>query len=275
MIFPTPGKSSTLCLKKGVFRIMKSIFIFLGFLILAFLAAPVAKMVLAMEPAIFMETLFDAEVSASILLTLYAGLIATVIGFILGTPLAYILAKVDFRGKRFVEGLIDLPIVIPHSAAGIALLFVFGRNYFMGKAFGVLGVKFLDSLWGIVIAMLFVSVPFLIDSAKDGFHKVDRRLENVARTLGASQWQTFKRVSFPLAWRSIVSGSIMMWARGISEFGAVIIVAYHPMTAPVLVYERFETYGLNYSRPVAVVLILIAIIVFVVLRLLLYRGEKS
>jgi molybdate/tungstate transport system permease protein len=254
---------------------MKSIFIFLGLLILAFLAAPIAKMVLAMDTAIFMETLFDAEVSASIRLTLYAGLIATVIGFTLGTPLAYVLAKVDFRGKRFIEGLIDLPIVIPHSAAGIALLFVFGRNYFMGKAFGALGVRFLDSLWGIVIAMLFVSVPFLIDSAKDGFHKVDRRLENVARTLGASPWQTFKRVSFPLAWRSIVSGSIMMWARGISEFGAVIIVAYHPMTAPVLVYERFETYGLNYSRPVAVVLILIAIIVFVVLRLVLYRGEKS
>jgi molybdate/tungstate transport system permease protein len=254
---------------------MKSIFIFLGFIILAFLAAPIAKMVLAMEPAIFIETLLDPEVFASILLTLYAGLIATVIGFTLGTPLAYVLAKVDFRGKRFVEGLIDLPIVIPHSAAGIALLFVFGRNYFMGKAFGALGVRFLDSLWGIVIAMLFVSVPFLIDSAKDGFHKVDMRLENVARTLGASPWQTFRRVSFPLAWRSIISGSIMMWARGISEFGAVIIVAYHPMTAPVLVYERFETYGLNYSRPVAVILILIAIIVFVILRLFLYRGEKS
>jgi molybdate/tungstate transport system permease protein len=110
--------------------------------------------------------------------------------------------------------LIDLPLVIPHSAADIALLFVFGRNYFMGKAFGAVGIKFLDSLAGIVAAMLFVSVPFLIDSAKDGFQKVDRRLENVARTLGATRWQTFTKVSFPLAWRSIVSGNILMWARG-------------------------------------------------------------
>ncbi len=252
---------------------MKTLFLLLGLVLLAFLTVPVAKMILASEPVILIETFLDKEVIAAIFLTLYAALIATVIGFILGTPLAYLLAKTDFRGKRFVEGLIDLPLVIPHSAAGIALLFVFGRNYFMGKAFGAIGVKFLDSLGGIVIAMLFVSVPFLIDSAKDGFQKVDKRLENVARTLGATRWQTFVRVSFPLAWRSIVSGNILMWARGISEFGAVIIVAYHPMTAPVLVFERFETYGLDYARPVAVILILIAMTVFVMLRLLLYRGE--
>jgi molybdate/tungstate transport system permease protein len=252
---------------------MKTLFLLLGLVLLAFLTVPVAKMVLASDPVILIETFLDKEVLAAIFLTLYAALIATVIGFIFGTPLAYLLAKTDFRGKRFVEGLIDLPLVIPHSAAGIALLFVFGRNYFMGKAFGAIGLKFLDSLGGIVIAMLFVSVPFLIDSARDGFQKVDKRLENVARTLGATRWQTFLRVSFPLAWRSIVSGNILMWARGISEFGAVIIVAYHPMTAPVLVFERFETYGLDYARPVAVILILIAMTVFVMLRLLLYRGE--
>jgi molybdate/tungstate transport system permease protein len=254
---------------------MRIIFLLLGALIFAFITVPILKMILASSPAILLDTLFDSEVAASILLTLYAALIATVIGFILGVPLAYLLAKADFRGKRLIEGFIDLPIVVPHSAAGIALLFVFGRNFFMGKAFQAVGIQFLDSLAGIVIAMLFVSVPFLIDSAKEGFKKVDTRLENVARTLGASNWQTFTKISFPLAWRSIVAGNIMMWARGISEFGAVIIIAYHPMIAPVLVYERFETYGLNYARPVAVLLILICLIVFIALRLLVYRGEKS
>jgi len=254
---------------------MKIIFVFLGLLILAFITVPILKMILASSPAILLDTIFDSEVAASILLTLYAALIATVIGFILGVPLAYLLAKTNFRGKRLIEGLIDLPIVIPHSAAGIALLFVFGRNYFMGKAFNAVGIQFLDALAGIVIAMLFVSVPFLIDSAKEGFRKVDTRLENVARTLGASPWQTFTRISFPLAWRSIVAGNIMMWARGMSEFGAVIIIAYHPMIAPVLVYEKFETYGLNYARPIAVILILLCLVVFIVLRLLVYRGEKS
>ena len=123
--------------------------------------------------------------------------------------------------------------------------------------------------------MLFVSVPFLVDSAKDGFKGVDPRLEKVARTLGASPGQTFLRVSLPLAWRSILSGSVMMWARGISEFGAVLIIAYHPMIAPILVWERFESYGLDYSRPVAVLLILVCLIVFIILRAVAYRGDKA
>ena len=257
------------------FNGLNLVFLLLGGLILAFIAVPILKMILAANPSILFDSLRDSEVAKSIVLTLYAALIATVIGFALGVPLAYLLAKTHFPGKRLIEGLIDLPIVIPHSAAGIALLFVFGRNFFMGKAFDSVGIRFLDSLAGIVIAMLFVSVPFLIDSAKEGFQKVDPRLENVARTLGASPWQTFGRVSFPLAWRSIMAGNIMMWARGMSEFGAVIIIAYHPMIAPVLVYEKFETYGLNYARPIAVILILISMIVFVVLRFLLYRGEKA
>ncbi|HOG08508.1 MAG: ABC transporter permease [Syntrophales bacterium] len=257
------------------FNGLNLVFLLLGGLILAFIAVPILKMILAANPSILFDSLRDSEVAKSIVLTLYAALIATVIGFALGVPLAYLLAKTHFPGKRLIEGLIDLPIVIPHSAAGIALLFVFGRNFFMGKAFDSVGIRFLDSLAGIVIAMLFVSVPFLIDSAKEGFQKVDPRLENVARTLGASPWQTFGRVSFPLAWRSIMAGNIMMWARGMSEFGAVIIIAYHPMIAPVLVYEKFETYGLNYARPIAVLLILISMIVFVVLRFLLYRGEKA
>ena len=253
---------------------MKALFLLLAGLILAFIAAPILKMMLASSPSILLDSLLDREVCASIGLTLYAALIAAVIGFVLGVPLAYLLAKNRFPGKRLIEGVIDLPIVIPHSAAGIALLFVFGRNYFMGKTFSFMGIQFLDSLAGIIIAMLFVSVPFLIDSAKEGFSKVDPRLENVARTLGASRWQTFVRISFPLAWRSIMAGNIMMWARGMSEFGAVIIIAYHPMIAPVLVYEKFETYGLNYARPIAVLLILISMVVFVLLRVLLYRREK-
>ena len=253
---------------------MKLVFLFLGLLIFAFITVPILKMITASSPSILLDTLLDSQVANSIVLTLYSALIATIIGFILGVPLAYLLAKTKFKGKRFIEGLIDLPIVVPHSAAGIALLFVFGRNYFMGQVFDTVGLRFIDSLAGIVIAMLFVSVPFLIDSAKEGFKKVDPRLENVARTLGASPWQTFTRISFPLAWRSITAGGIMMWARGISEFGAVMIIAYHPMIAPVLVYERFETYGLNYARPVAVILILTCLIVFIGLRLLIYRRDN-
>jgi len=252
-------------------------FLLLGAIIFLFVVVPLVNMLLSSvsEPGILWDTILDPVVTGAIGLTLLAALIATLVGFILGVPLAYLLARTNFPGKKLVEGLIDVPIVVPHTAAGIALLFIFGRRFFLGEAFNSLGIEFVDSTAGIVIAMMFVSIPFLIDSAKEGFRKVDVRLEKVARTLGASPWQAFFRISFPLAWRSILAGNIMMWARGISEFGAVIILAYHPMIAPVLVYERFETYGLDYARPIAVLLIFVSVVVFVLLRTLAYRGDKQ
>ena len=232
-------------------------------------------MVFLSNKAALWQALRDTTVLESIWVTLYAALITAVIGFILGVPLAYILARHNFPLKGAVEGLIDLPIVVPHTAAGIALLFVFGRNYLLGKWFNAIGINFVDSLAGIIIAMLFVSVPFLIDSAKDGFRKVDVRLENVARTLGASPWQVFRRVTFPLARRSIFTGTLMMWARGISEFGAVIILTYFPMVASILIYQRFESYGLTQAIPVAAILVVVCALIFIGFRYILQREKKS
>jgi len=246
---------------------MRAIFVALGSLLVLFVAWPLLRTVTATGPVVLWQTLLDEEVSRSILLTFYASLVATLLAFVCGVPLAYLLARVDFPGKRLVEGIIDVPIVVPHSAAGIALLMVFGRRALLGRAFGLLGLKFVSAAPGIVIAMLFVSLSFLVNAAREGFEAVDPRLERVARTLGASPWRAFWRISFPLAWRSILSGMILMWARGLSEFGAVVILAYHPMVAPVLLYERFESFGLSYSRPVATLVILICLVTFVVLRL--------
>jgi len=246
---------------------MRAIFVVLGSLLVLFVAWPLLRTVTATGPAVLWQTLLDEEVSGSILLTVYASLVATLLAFVCGVPLAYVLARVDFPGKRLVEGIIDVPIVVPHSAAGIALLMVFGRRALLGRVFGLLGLKFVSAAPGIVIAMLFVSLSFLVNAAREGFEAVDPRLERVARTLGASPWRAFWRICFPLAWRSILSGMILMWARGLSEFGAVVILAYHPMVAPVLLYERFESFGLSYSRPVATLVILICLVTFVVLRL--------
>jgi molybdate/tungstate transport system permease protein len=258
------------------------IFILLSSALLFFVIAPLIKISTSASPRTLWDTLLDEDVYSSILLTAWAGVIATLVGLLLGVPLAYLLARRHFRGKRILEALIDIPIVVPHSAAGIALLFVFGRQFFMGELFGHVGISFVDTMAGVVIAMLFVSVPFLIDSARDGFKSVDVRLERVARTLGASPWRTFFKVSLPLGWRSVFSGCIMMWARAVSEFGAVLILAYHvpflgehPVVAPILVADRFTAFGLDYARPVAVLVILISLIAFVLLRTLVLRGEKT
>ena len=251
-----------------------AVFSVLSLLIVLFVLVPLFKIVFLSNKTALWQALQDTTVLKSILLTLFAALITTVVGFLLGVPLAFILARHNFPLKGVLEGLIDLPIVVPHTAAGIALLFVFGRNYLLGKWFNSIGIQFVDSLAGIIIGMLFVSVPFLINSAKDGFRKVDVRLENVARTLGASPWQAFRRVTFPLARRSILTGTLMMWARGISEFGAVIILTYFPMVTSILIYQRFESYGLTQAIPVAALLVIICAIIFIGFRLFLQREKK-
>ena len=246
---------------------MHLVFLALGALLIIFLARPILGTITATSPALLWETLLTAEVYKAILRTFYASFLATLIAFWLGVPLAYLLARFEFPGKELLQGLIDLPIVVPHSAAGIALLMTFGRRMWLGRLFERIGIRFVSEFPGIVIAMLFVSLSFLLNAAREGFEAVDPRLERVARTLGATPWQTFWRISFPLAWRSILSGLIMMWARGLSEFGAVVILVYHPMVAPVLIYERFESFGLDYARPIAALLILICLAIFVLLRL--------
>jgi molybdate/tungstate transport system permease protein len=193
-------------------------------------------------------------------------MLATLISAFFAIPLAWIMARKKFIGKNIIQGIIDLPVVIPHSAAGIALLAIISRDGIVGKAGKLVGVEFPGHIAGIVIAMAFVSLPFLINAARDGFAAVPERLEKVSLNLGASPVKTFMTISVPLAWRSIVSGLIMMFARGMSEFGAVVIVAYYPMITPVMIFERFGAFGLKYSRPVAVVFIVVCLIFFILLR---------
>ena len=192
----------------------------------------------------------------------------TLIFAIAAIPLSYILSRKTFPLKRLVTGIIDLPVVIPHSAAGIAILGFVNRETVLGKMGSAIGLNFVGNPAGIIIAMSFVSIPYLINAARDGFTGVPVRLEKAALTLGASPSRVFFTISLPLAWRNIVSGLILMFARGMSEFGAVIVVAYHPMITPVLIYERFGSFGLKYARPVSVLFILISLSIFIVLRLL-------
>ncbi len=240
------------------------IFAALGSCVLLFIIAPLLALVLSSSLGELSQAVRDAEVTQSIRLTLAAALAATIVCTVIGVPLAYVLARKNFFGKAALLAIIDLPIIIPHSAAGIALLTVIGRRSLLGSLTGGL----MGTFAGIAVAMAFVSVPFLINAARSGFLAVPERLEKAARTLGASPWRVFFTISLPMAWRDILSGMVLMWARGISEFGAVIIIAYHPMTTPVMVFQRFNDYGLAYARSVAVVLIIICVAIFMVVRFL-------
>ncbi len=250
------------------------VFSLAGGLLVIFVVLPLVSTLLSTTPADFIKSFGDPEVLQSIALTFGAAAIATALAMVTGIPLAYLLARRKFKGKRLVEAIINLPVVIPHTAAGIALLLVFGRRGLLGQWFSPLGITFTDNIAGIVVAMLFVSLPFLVNLSRESFALVDEEFEKVALIDGASQWQAFFSVTLPLAWRGVLGGAVMMWARGISEFGAVVILAYHPKIVPVLVFERFEGYGLDAAQPIALLLILVALVVFISLRLALIPDQE-
>ncbi len=246
-----------------------------GIVVLAFIVLPLLQMVTGPTPAALWETIRDPDVLDSILLSVGTSGGAALICLVLGTPLAYLLARREFRGKRLVESIIDLPIMIPHPVVGIALLSLAGRGHVIGDALQALGVQVMGTVTGIVAVCTYVALPFYLNTAKAGFESVPERSEKVSRSLGASPGATFFRVTLPLAWRHMLAGTIMAAGRAVSEFGAVVIVAYHPRIAPVLMYERFTAYGLKYSQPVAVWLILVCLFLFLLLRLVSRPGRAA
>ena len=245
-----------------------------GGLLILFVILPLISILLATAPLDFLQSLSDPELLHSIGLTFGAAAIATVIAIFTGVPLAYIMARYKFRGKRLVDAIINLPLVIPHTAAGVALLLVFGERGLLGHLLLPLGIAFTDNLAGIVVAMLFVSLPFLVNLSREAFASTDEELERVALIDGASPWQALLYVTLPQAWRGVLGGAVMMWARGMSEFGAVVILAYYPKTAPILVYERYEGFGLQYAEPATLLLILVALAAFIILRVVLLAESK-
>ncbi|BBO84668.1 molybdenum ABC transporter permease [Desulfosarcina ovata subsp. sediminis] len=235
--------------------------------IVAFIVVPLVEMMTQPTMAALKETLADRDVVRAIRLSMVTSGAAAMVSLVLGTPLAYLLARRRFAGKKVLESIIDLPIMIPHPVVGIALLSIAGRNHPIGRLMQAAGVTLMGTVSGLIVVLTFVGLPFYINTVKAGFEEISPRLENVSRSLGASAGATFLRVTLPLAWRHMLVGAIMCMARAVSEFGAVVIVAYHPMVAPVMIYERFTAYGLKYSQPVAVWLILVCLLLFLLLRI--------
>ncbi|RLI28023.1 molybdenum ABC transporter permease [Candidatus Bathyarchaeota archaeon] len=245
----------------------------LGVFMLIFLLLPIFNTVSTSANRLG-EAVVDVDTGSAILTSFYAAFLATLITFIFGTPLAYILARYDFKGKTFIDAAIDLPILIPHNAAGISLLMLLGPKSLLGSAFSGIGLSFVDTLFGVVAAMTFVSSPFMIRSAEEAFKSVNPGLEKVARSLGASSFGAFANVTFPLAFRGILTGCLLTWARSVSEFGAVIVLAFYPKTAAVHLYEVFVNWGLNAATPITALLIITAVGIFALVKLISAKPLK-
>jgi len=206
------------------------------------------------------------QVIDSILMTFGAGLLAVIILAIFGTPLSYVLARTNSRINQVVESLVDLPLVLPHTVAGLMVYILFMQRGLIGAPLKGMGIVFEDAFWGIVVAMVFVAMPFYINTVREGFQKVPVHYENVARTLGATRFQAFLFIVLPSSVRHIFNGCILAWGRAISEFAAIIMIAYYPMVISTLIFYRFTTGGIKESSAVAFVMIVACFVVFLILR---------
>jgi molybdate/tungstate transport system permease protein len=244
-------------------------------LFLLFMLLPTTRLVASGGEEGLRRLSTDAELRSALWLTLSCATVATLIAIAGGGPLAYLLARKSFRGKSVIAALVEIPLVIPHPVAGIAILLALGRQSAAGSLLETVGVRITGSAAGIIAAMTFVAAPLFIAAAREAFEQVDPRLEGVARTLGDSPYRAVRRVTLPLAARGLVAASIVMWSRAASEFGAIVVLTYNPKVASVLAYDRFTSSGLEGALPVAAVLVLIALVPLVALRALRRDGDRE
>ena len=185
------------------------------------------------------------EALTALQLSLVVSIAATALALLLGVPLAWIYARVPFRGRDVVRALTTLPMILPPVVGGVALLFAFGRRGLFGQALDAIGIRLPFTTAGAILAATFVAMPFLVLTVEAGLRSMDRRYEDAARTLGAGRWLVFRRVTLPLIGPSVFAGAVLCWARALGEFGATITFAGNlpgtTQTLPLAVYIALET----------------------------------
>jgi molybdate transport system permease protein len=203
-------------------------------------------------------------------LSLVTTLISLALSVAIGFPLAWLLAHRQFRAKSIVETLVDLPIVLPPSVAGLGLLLVFGRRGLLGEPIAALGLSIPFTTVAVILAQAFVAAPFFVRAARAGLAAVDRDLEDAGRADGASELQVVRWLTIPLAAPALTAGLVMTWARALGEFGATIMFAGNiegrTQTLPLLVYGEFQAGDLDASIAAAAILVLAALGVLVAVR---------
>lgn len=240
----------------------------LGAVLFCFLAAPLVLLEQNISGRDVATTLHDPATEAAVLTSVVTASVTTAIIAVLGVPLAYVLARFRFPGKTVVSVFVFLPLVLPPVSAGILLLVLYGPYGTIGQLLSPRGLTVVDSSSGIVLAQIFVAAPFAIVAARSAFESLDREYEEAAASMGASLWQSFWHVALPMSLRGIAAGLILSWMRALGEFGATVILAYHPYSLPVLNYVNLSSTGLTEALPLALIALVLAGVVLLALFLL-------
>lgn len=244
--------------------------------LLVFLSLPLLALFLRLD-LVGLWTSFDSPtVLQALMLSLVTGTAASVLTIVLGTPLALLLARRQFRGRNVVDTLVDLPMVLPPAVAGIALLLVFGRRGLLGPGLEAAGISVVFTPLAVVLAQLFVASPYYVKSAAAGFAEIERELEQAAALDGATSFGIFRYVTAALAWPALLGGAVMTWARAIGEFGATIIFAGNfpgrTQTMPLAIYLGFER-NLDQAVALAFVLMVVSFGVLILVKWLLNQRQ--
>lgn len=233
----------------------------LGALLFVYIVGPLIYFFFVLQWPGVPAALSDADAFAALSTSMISASIATVLMGIFGVPLGYLLARYSFPGKDFVSLAVYLPLVFPPVVSGILLLVLYGPYGLIGGPLASVNLEVDDTLTGIILAQIFVAVPFVIVAARSAFEAVDPKLEQVAATLGHSRWSIFWRVSLPMARGGIIAGLILGWMRALGEFGATVVMAYHPYTLPVYTYVQLTGTGVSGALPPALLALGISAIV--------------
>lgn len=241
-------------------------FVLPSLLLLGLLALPIMALLWRAGSEGMFAFITQPSAVAALRLSLVTSISSVLITIITGTPLAFVLARRKFSGKTFLELVIDLPIVLPPSVAGIALLIAFGRQGVFGSVLNSLGISLPFTTTAVILAQTFVSAPLFVRAARIGFAEIDHQIVEAAYVEGSNEWQLFRFLMFPLAGRAILSGTILAWTRAIGEFGATILFAGNlegvTQTMPLAIYLGLE-------RSLTIALALSTLLVFVSFLLLL------
>lgn len=241
---------------------------------LIFLLLPVVALMLRSNPNQWIASLTQPQVIQAVRLSLGTSLIATILTILLGTPLAFAIARDYIPMRRFIDTLIDLPIILPPAVAGIALLMAFGRRGILGSYLDEIGIQIAFTPVAVILAQTFIAAAFYIKAASIGFANIDRELEQAASLDGADGWHAFRYVILPLSWTALLSGAVMTWARALGEFGATIIFAGNfagrTQTMPLAIYLGFEL-NLDTALTLSVILIGFAFLSLLIVKWILKR----
>jgi molybdate transport system permease protein len=262
-------------LKKAAAKLI--VFLVFG-VVISYLTLPIVALFLYEPISSFVNSLSSEMVQEAIKLSLLTTFTSLFIVIIFGTPVAYYNARHQYRGKRIIETLIDLPIVLPPSVAGIALLLAFGRMGLLGQYFKILGVNIAFTTTAVILAQIFVASPFYMRQATTSFEDVDPVYERAAHTLGASSTSTFFRVTAPIALNGLVSGALLTWARALGEFGATLIFAGNfqgvTQTMPLAIYTALNS-DIDAAVNIAIILVLICFAVIISVKVLTLREKHA